>query len=184
MQKPFQPENQSLALANKFRLTFNRLPEVTFFCQSINVPGISMNPTQFTTPFVDLPIPGDKAQFDELRVQFLVDEDYKTWQSLFDWIVGMTFPENFEQYVNLSKLRRDTISSGLSHNAHLDYSPQYSDASLFINTNKNNKNLKFKFIDMFPISVGTIDLSEEFTPENTITCEAVFKYSYFTLERL
>lgn len=184
MEKPFSPENQSLAIANKYRLSFNRIPEVTFFCQSINIPGVSMSPTQFATPFTDLPIPGDKIQFDELTVRFLVDEDYKSWQSLYDWIVAMTFPENFEQYRNLSKLKRDAIVPGLRSDVLLDQLPQYSDAILTVNTNKNNANIRFKFKDLFPISLGAIELSEEFSVESVIVCEAAFRYSYFTLERL
>jgi len=184
MERPFRPENQSLALGNKYRLAFNRIPEVTFFCQSVNIPGVSMSPTQFATPFTDLPIPGDKIQYDEFRVSFLVDEDYKSWQTLYDWITAMTFPENFDQYRNLGKLKRDAIVSGLRNDVLIDQMPQYSDAVLTVNTNKNNPNIRFKFKDLFPISVGTIDLSEEFTPENTIVCDALFRYSYFTLERL
>ena len=184
MDKPFRPENQSLALGNKYRLAFNRIPEVTFFCQSVNIPGVSMTPTQFATPFTDLPLPGDKIQYDEFRISFLVDEDYKSWQSLYDWITAMTFPENFGQYRNLSQLKRNAISLNLPSSELLDQLPQYSDAILTINTNKNNPNIRFKFKDLFPISVGAIDLSEEFTPENTMICDALFRYSYFTLERL
>jgi hypothetical protein len=184
MKQPYQPENLSLAISNKFRLSFSRIPEVTYFCQTVNVPGVSMSPTQFSTPFTDLPVPGDKIMYDEFRIAFLVDEDYKTWQSLYDWITAMTFPENFDQYKNLSTLRRNATPGGFRLDESFDKAPQYSDAILTVNTNKNNPNIRFKFVDLFPISIGTIDLSEEFSPDSPILCDAIFRYSYFTLQRV
>ena len=135
-----QPANQNPAQGTKFRLNFDRLPYLTFFCMSVNLPGVSSQNTVQPTPFSDLPIPGDKIIYEELSISFLVDEDYRSWLSVHDWIRGVTFPTTFDEYKNLSKLQRTTAISQLSG---MSERPQYSDAILTIYTNKNNPNIHF-----------------------------------------
>jgi hypothetical protein len=167
------PSNQSFAQANKFQLNFERLPEMTFFCQNVNLPGVSTNPITHPTPFVDLSFAGDKLQYENFNVQFIVDEDYVSWLSLYDWMVGITFPENFQQYQNL-ETRYNKLPTGSDSGL-----PAYSDAILTINTNKNNPNVKFQFIDLFPISLSAVNLSYEESPETILTATATFSYSFF-----
>lgn len=171
-----QPTNQSLAQPTKFRLIFDRIPNVTFFCQSVNLPGLGVSPTQQTTPFVDAYIPGDKVSYDPLNISFLVDEDYRSWFDIHDWLRGLAFPENFEQYKQMQNYSRFQQKETKGK-------PQYSDATLTLYTNQNNPNLRIKFIDCFPESLSGIDFSTQSSAENVLTATASFRYSYFTYER-
>ena len=58
------PINTDLLQSTKFRVTFARLPTVTYFCNSANLPGISLTEIPMPTPFVDLYMPGEKAVYD------------------------------------------------------------------------------------------------------------------------
>jgi hypothetical protein len=73
------PTNPNFLQPNKFILTFARLPNVQYFCQSLSVPGISMSEAQQSNPFIDLYVPGEKATYDLLNLTFLIDEELKAW---------------------------------------------------------------------------------------------------------
>lgn len=176
-----QPTNQSLAQSTKFKLTFSRLPYVTFFCNAVNLPGVSFSPTQQATPFSDLPVPGDKIEFDPLDISFLVDEDYRSWFTVYDWIRGITFPTTFEEYKNLGLNNTTTPQSKLIA---LSDRPQYSDAILTLYTNKNNPNIRVKFKDCFPISLSSIRYSAQDNADVIITGDASFKFAYYDVERV
>ena len=98
------PSNPNFLQPNKFILTFSRLPNIQYFCQTVTVPGISMSEIPQFTPFVDAYLPGEKAIYDLLNVTFMVDENLTSWKEVHDWIRAMTFPENFDEYKNLANL--------------------------------------------------------------------------------
>jgi hypothetical protein len=171
----FTANNPNFLQPNKFQLNFSRLPNVQYFCQGVSVPGISMSETPQNTPFVDLYLPGDKAIYDMLNVTFYVDENLRAWKEIHDWIRAMTFPEDFEDYRQLPNLNKFTRSLSTAL-------PQYSDATLTLLTSANNPNVKFKFYQLFPISLSTFVMSSTESPESIITADATFRYSYYDIE--
>ena len=105
------PENTDLLQSTKFRLTFDRLPGVTYFCQVANFPGVSLTEVIRPTPFVDLYVPGEKLIYDTFNITFYIDEDLRTWLELHDWMRGITFPTDFKEYVGLSRTARQAVRS-------------------------------------------------------------------------
>jgi hypothetical protein len=171
------PSNTNFLQSNKFSLNFSRLPNVQFFCQSVGIPGLSMSEAPQNTPFVDLYLPGDKAIYDLLNVTFIVDEDLTSWKEVHDWIRAMTFPTDFEEYRNLDRLSKLTSSSQTNK-------PQFSDASITLLSSANKPNYRFKFYDVFPITLSTFILSANDSPENLITADATFRYSWYDIEKV
>lgn len=169
------PENTNYLQSNKFTVTFSRIPNVQYFCQTITIPGLDLGVAEFPTPFVDLPIAGDKIQYETLQLDFLVDEDLRGWREIHDWIRGLGFPTNFQEYKNL---RRKAYESDKAE------FPQYSDIIATINTSKNNPNLRFKFQYAFPISLSGIELSAQNSPETVLTAQATFRYAYFDIDSI
>lgn len=167
--------NPNLLQPNKFQLNFSRMPNIQYFCQSVSVPGVSMSEVPQNTPFVDIYVPGDKLIYDLLNVTFYVDENIETWKEVHDWLRAMTFPTNFDEYRNLGNLNKFTRSLDIKR-------PQYSDAVLTLLTSANNPNIRIKFFELFPISVSTFIMSATDSPENIITADATFRYSYFNIE--
>ena len=173
------PTNRDILQSTKFRLNLSRLPGVTYFCQTANLPGVSLNEVLRATPFIDLYVPGEKMVHDTFNVTFLVNEDLSDWEQLYNWIRGMTFPKDFKEYRDLAKMSE--MSAVRFANK---LPPQYTDASLTIYTNKNNPNLRIQFKDIFPTTLGSIQFSSLDSAENIITCDATFRFSYYELERL
>jgi hypothetical protein len=173
------PANFDLLQSTKFRVTFERLQGLTYFCQSANLPGVSLTEIPVPTPFVDLYVPGEKLVYDTFNLTFLVDEDLRTWTEIHDWIRGLTFPTDFKEYVDLAKQ-----SNGANLRRTLNSKPQYSDASMSIYTNKNNVNFRIKLYEVFPTSLSTIIFNTGDTAENIVTADATFRFSYYDYERI
>ncbi len=172
---PAQPQDTNFLQSTKFLLTFSRVPNVQYFCQSVNLPGVSMQAAEQETPFVKIYRPGDKMEFEDFTIDFLVDEDLLSWLEIFKWIQGMTFPENFEQYRNLRNLSRYTQNKT---------EPQYSDGTLNILTALNNANIQVNFIDMFPIGLSSIHFNSTDENTTTLSATATFRYTYYTVKTL
>jgi hypothetical protein len=171
------PTNPNPLHPNKFLLAFSRLPDVQYFCQSLNVPGISLNEVAITNPFVDIYAPGEKAIYDLLSVTFIIDEELKAWAAVHDWIRAMTFPKEFEEYRQLEGLaKKYTLQSKIQ--------PQYSDASLTILSSSNNPYIRFKFYDVFPTTLSTFVLDTKQSPSTVLTADVTFRYNYYDIERL
>jgi hypothetical protein len=169
------PNNTNLAQASKFALAFDRLPFVTYFCTKANIPGINSGNATQQNPFIDRPVPGDKMIYEPLTITFLIDEPLYAWTTIQDWIKGITFPENFDQYKNL------TLQQKLQQ---VGSTPQYSDATLTILTNKNNPIVEVRFIDVFPISVSSIEFDTSLPATNILTGTASFMFTNYDINRM
>lgn len=169
------PTNLDLLQSTKFRLIFNNLPGITYFCQNINIPGVSLSEIPRHTPFIDLYVPGEKLVYDTLNITFLVDEEMRTWEQLHDWLRALTFPTDFNEYAQLPKI---------TNRSYPKQQPQYSDASFTVHTNKNNPNIRFQFKDLFPTTLSPILLNASDTADNIITADATFRFSYYNIERI
>lgn len=168
------PKNVNFLQPNKFLLNFSRLPNMQYFCQSVNIPGISLAEVPRNTPFVDIYSPGEKLIYEILNVTFMVDEHLQSWIELHDWMRAMTFPTDFKEYKNLGKL------SPVSAKA----MPQFSDVQLTVLSNQNTQTFAFKFVDCFPISLSSIIFSASDSPDTVMTSDASFRFSYYNIDKL
>ena len=164
------PSNPNYLHPNKFRLNFARTPNLSYFCQTVTIPGISTSEIPQPNPFVELYLPGEKPVYDILNVTFIVDENLTAWKEIHDWIRAMTFPYSFAEYQNLTNL-----------NPYAATKPQYTDATLTILSSANNPIHEFKFYQLFPISISGFTLSSTDTPENIMTADATFRYTLYDI---
>jgi len=165
------PSNISPLSPNGFMFTINKLPEINFFCQQVNLPGITLGAPEFGNPFNVAPIPGETLTYDTLDVQFLVDENMQNYRSIYNWIVALGFPENYSQYltfVNAADLQR---TSELAKN--------YSDASLVVLGSNNNPIQTIQFHDAFPISLTSLTFQSTNQDVNYLVGSATFRYGYY-----
>jgi hypothetical protein len=127
-----------------------------------------------STPFVDLYAPGDKIIYDLLTITFYVDEELNTWKEVHDWIRAMTFPENYQEYLQLGNLNKYTRGSNTGK-------PQYSDGMLSLLSSANNPKVKFKFYDLFPVSLSSLEFDATQTDVQYFTADVSFKYTIYNI---
>jgi hypothetical protein len=162
-----QSINKSFLSNNKYEFVIERLPNVVFFVQSINLPTITLASTPTQTPFVQINTPGGILTFEQLTVNYIVDEDMASWREIYNWITALGNPTSKDKLGNLA------LAPGRSNNI-------VSDASLLVKTNSNNPNLIFSFKNLFPIELGGIQFSS-IENQEFLTSSITFLYDYYTL---
>ena len=163
-----QPTDVNFLITNRFRLVLRRAPNVVYWVQSCNLPGFGMgNPVQ-PTPFVDVPMPGDKIVYQDFNVTFPVDEEMKNYREIADWIIGLGFPKQFGQYKDLYN-SIDGIKS---------------DIGLIILDSDHQPKHVVTFIGAFPTSITGIDFDSK--SEDTVipNVTATFKYAYWQFDEV
>ena len=184
-----QPTKFDYAEPTKFRFGVIKLPKVEFFCTAANIPGISLGQASMPTPLKDIPIPGDKLDYDNLTIQFLVDENLENYREIHGWLTGLGFPKDHEQFRNLQNAGSDrfptTKNVGLNKElgsikkAVQDDGGLYSDATLFVLSSKNNAALEVRFRDIYPISLSGLDYNQQETDIQYLTASVTFAYKIY-----
>lgn len=164
------PSNTNFLQPSKFILAFNRLPTVQYFCQSANIPGISLGEAQYTTPLLDVPVAGSKLSYNEFKITFYIDEDIISWSELYKWFLAIASP-NVQQRGTLNALQ----------NANSPKPSYYSDSTLTIMSALNNPLSRINFYRMFPVSLTDIQFDTTQSADTILTADAVFKYEYFDI---
>jgi len=164
------PENISPLSPNGFMFSISKLPDLQFFCQQVNLPGIHLGAPEFGNPFRTSPIPGDMLTYDELQVQFLVAEDMSNYRAIYNWIVALGFPESYDQYLGL--LDGDTTN-------YSELAKNYSDATLSVLSSNNVVSQQFMFFDMFPTSIESLTFQSTNQDVQYLIGNVTFRYAYY-----
>lgn len=165
------PENINPLSPNGYMFTLQRLPELSYFCQEVSLPAITLPEATQLSPFTKIPISGDQIDFDTLRVQFLVDDKMANYRAIHDWIVGLGFPENNSQYTQVIE---GSTMPGLS-----EVAKSVSDATLIILGNNNKPIQAIQFADCVPESLESITFTSNTQDVQYLIGSASFRYSYY-----
>ena len=187
--RQYQPTVFDYATNTQWRVSFNRIPKVDWFCTSANVPGITLGEAQYATPMIDIGITGDKLTFESLNITFIVDEELQNYRELWDWIVGIGFPKTHSQWTSVLAKGPGTTLMSSSPEANLDPNSKikataseaqlYSDATMIIYNSKNIAKLQVEFKDMFPTSLSALEYSQEATDVEYFKAAATFRFLYY-----
>lgn len=158
------PENTNLLQPTKFLLTFERIRTTQYFCQSVNLPGVSLGEVNRATPFLDMYSPGTKLSYEPLDVEFLVDEELQSWKNIYDWFLSIADPDGFEKRDGSKELQT------LKH---------FSDATLTVLSGLNNPVLRVQFTNLFPLSINSLKFDTTQSAETIITATATFRYQSY-----
>ena len=184
-----QPDKLDYASPTQFRFGINQLPKVEFFIQTCNLPGLSMGNTEIANPFKNIPVMGDKIEYEDLNLTFLVDEYLENYMQLHKWLTGIGFPEErseFRQHRDVTSNtpagggvpQTDVIGAAVADKA------MYSDAFLMILSNKNNPIVEIDFKNIFPISISGLQFDGGATDVEYLTCDVTFKYQIYEVRTL
>jgi hypothetical protein len=172
-----EPSNKNYLKPNSFRFIFNRLPNVEYFCQSTNLPKITLGAAMQPTPFVDIPHAGDKMEFAELNITFMVDENMINYIELYKWMIGLGFPKSHSQFAALV----NDPTSRFSGSEKMLESSAYSDASLFILNSNNEPIVEVKFYNVFPVSLESLDFDLRIPTVDYFTGIATLRYTLYEI---
>tara|TARA_Y100000310_G_scaffold92895_1_gene90496 strand:- start:823 stop:1380 length:558 start_codon:yes stop_codon:yes gene_type:complete len=160
------PSNISYLSPIGFRFILSNFPEVTYFCQAANIPGVSIGGIDFPTPLKNIQFSGDEVTFEELSIRFVVDENLKNWLSIYDWIIGMGIPdkESAEKYKKLK-----------------DENRLVADGTLAVLTSNMNVQMEVQFQNMFPLSLSGISFDSSAADVDYVVSDVTFQYDIYKI---
>ena len=155
-----QPSNRNFLNPIGYILKLEKFEGVDFFCQSANVPDITMPTTEVGSQFRNLPIyPGGGVTFGDFSVRFIVDEDLKNYNSIHKWMRDVG---NADQMART--IEEDDI---------------YTLGQLHIVTSQYNPAFVVEFQNLFPVSLSNLQFDATISDVEYITAEVSFKHQQF-----
>lgn len=177
-----QPTDLDYLKPNGFKFQIHNLPNVSYFCQAANIPAIQIGSPSVATPLSDIPMPGDKLAYGDLVVRFLVQENMRNYIEIYNWLIGLGFPDSRQQYKDWNESQRYRFPA--ISDKRLGAVGNFSDADFFILDSDNNPNVKITYYDLFPVSLEGLDFDISSGQANFLVGIAAFKYRHYTVEAL
>ena len=173
-----QIKNRNFLSPTGFKFILNKAPKVSFFGNQVNIPQMTLGVAEQPTYLRNIPLPGDKIQFEDFSLRFLVDENLDNYMEIFSWIRALGFPESLEEIYAWQKRDFDIKQPDKTHESF------YSDATLEILTSTQNPNFKIIFQDLFPTSLSTLEFDATDEDISYLTADVTFKYTLFNITDL
>lgn len=174
------PDNLSYLAPTQFELLIKKLPNTKYFSTGVNVPSVSVAEVQQPTNLGrNVLIPGDKINFGEITVTFIVDENMENWTELYQWMSQITSSTDPEKYRSLVGAAR---RADLPYDGSGDPDAVYSDMTIVVTTAANNPNRYIRIEGAFPTSLGEITMDTTVAGGlSYVTCTASFQFTNFEI---
>jgi hypothetical protein len=165
------PANRNFLSSIPYQFYIKRCPNVNFFIQKVNLPGVSSQSVIQPTPFSDVPRPGVKLTWNPLMISFKVDEKLENYQEIWNWITALNEAESFEPY---AELKAEPEFTGLNIT---------SEIIVVMEDNERQPTYNVYFHDSFPVMLADLNFDGTQSDVEYITASVVFKYSTYSIEQ-
>ena len=173
-----QIENRNFLAPTGFKFNLKRSPKVAFFCNEANIPDLNLGVAIQPNYLRDIPTPGDKIEFGDLTLRFLVDENLENFMEIQNWIRGLGYPEEVQEF-------RDLSAEGIAKGSYAkDRQNIYSDGTLQVLSSNLVAKFNVNFKDLFPTSLTTLVFDATDTDIQYFTAEVGFKYTSYNITNL
>tara|TARA_R100001594_G_scaffold109844_3_gene144568 strand:+ start:227 stop:856 length:630 start_codon:yes stop_codon:yes gene_type:complete len=159
-----QPSNLNPLLPTYFQFSMKRCPTVTYFCQSANLPGLNIDTIPQPTRFVDIPHAPGVPDFEDLTINFVVDETLKNWLEIYRWMRATTTSKDVTEIT--------------------DTDEHYTDATLTILNSAMVPRIRVAFENMFPTSLSSLEFDSTTTAPEALIGTATFTYTTYEITEL
>ena len=177
-ERPGTPiDNRNFLSPTGFKFALKRSPGVAFFCNQANIPSLDLGVAEQPSYLKDIPLPGDKIQFGDLNLRFLVDEDLVNFMEIQNWMRGLGFPESLAEF---NDLKNEAILGPMGKSTE----DVYSDGTLQILSSNLIPKFQVVFNDLFPYSLSTVTFDATDTDIEYFTADVSFKYTLYQITDL
>lgn len=167
-----RPDNLNFLQQVGFKFQLPRAPHFNYFIQKVQFPGVQLPNPVLQTPFVNTPMPGDQMSFDRLKITFKMDENFRGYFEILDWIWHLSKPEDFDDSFEIYK-RPPADVEGVFNNGTLVMLD--SDMLPF---------LEITFWDMLPRRLSGFTLESDTNDIQYVTAEVEFDYRVYRYKYL
>ena len=166
-----QIQNRNFLSPIGFKFTISKTPKVDFFCNSARIPEITLGTALQPSYLKNIDVPGDKLEYGDFSLRFLVDEELENYMAIHNWLTGLGFPQTTQEYKDL------TTDSDNQR----DPNEAFSDGALHI-LNSNYRDVAIvKFDGMFPTTLSSLEFEATDGDLNYFTAEVNFKYTVYNI---
>ena len=177
-ERPGTPiDNRNFLSPTGFKFGLKRSPGVAFFCNQANIPSLDLGVAEQPSYLKDIPLPGDKMQFGDLNLRFLVDEELVNFMEIQNWMRGLGFPESLAEF---NDLKNEAILGAMGKSTE----DVYSDGTLQILSSNLIPKFQVVFRDLFPYSLSTVTFDATDTDIEYFTADVSFKYTLYQITDL
>jgi hypothetical protein len=177
------PTTNDFLRPNAFKFSIKDMPKTSFTCQSANIPDLQLGFATQPTPFIDVPTIGDKINFGEFTIRFIIAEDMSNYLEMYRWLIALGFPDNYSQF-NTFTTNRPSRFPFVTKTSGKEEVLAYSDGTLTILDSTNTPKVNIIFKNLFPVSLQALDFDIASASVEYFTAIASFKYTIFEVEPL
>lgn len=158
-----------------FTFVINRFPTTSFLVQDVSIPSVSFGVATFNTPLQDINFPGEKLRYNDLEIEFVLDQNLQNYIEIHSWMRSLSMTGSREPYANLI----DRRSKATNHRSGSRL-PEESTNAVLTALNANGKtSFQFLFNDIFPIGISALDFSTQGDDMGFMKCRVTFSYNSF-----
>jgi hypothetical protein len=169
-----QIQNRNFLSPIGFRFTLVKAPKVSFFSNTAQIPGLTINAATQPSYLKDVPQVGDKMEFQDFTLRFLVDENLENYMQIQNWMRGIAFPDNLTEVYNLWS--GYTLKGDPREPDNLT-----SDGTLVVLDSSNNSQFMVKYNDLWPSELTTLQFDATPGDIDYFTAEVTFKYTIYQI---
>ena len=166
-----QIANRNFLSGVGFKFNLTKFPKVDFFSNSARIPELNLELTTQASYLKNIDVPGERLTYGDFTLRFLVDENMENYQSIYDWLTGLGFPETTKEFAEIIK----------DKDGQRDPKEALCDGTLRILNSNYREVGKVKFNDLFPVSLTSLEFDATNTDVQFFTAEATFKYTLYKL---
>tara|TARA_Y100001963_G_scaffold156636_1_gene250740 strand:- start:1282 stop:1833 length:552 start_codon:yes stop_codon:yes gene_type:complete len=157
-----QPVTDNPMMNTSFRFLMTKVPTMTYFCQRVNLPSLTLEaieqPTRYGTRLYTA---GDAYNYEDLSVDFIVDENMKNWLEIYDWLRTCA---NLKDMKEFEEKEQHT-----------------TDAELLILNSAYKAIKSVSFSNLIPTSIGSLQFDSSATETEPVIASATFRFSSYEI---
>jgi hypothetical protein len=163
-----QPSENNYLATNFFQLKITRLPLVEYYCQSVNLPSLTIQTQELPVAGFGVPIktPVGRFSYENLTISFLVDEKMKNWLEVYNWMNDLATSEE--------------VCESLEH-TNQGSSGKFSDAQLLIMDGSYRKIKTITIKDMYPVGISGIQFSSIVVDTEPVMASVTFAFTSYKI---
>ena len=161
-----QIENRNFLSPIGFKFVLSDFPKVTYFAQSANIPGISINQVEQPT-VMGRTIPWDSHG---------LNEDLENYLILHNWMRGLSTGRTLAERTYLEDKSEEKIDTGkILTNVR-------SDGSLAVLNSNFQTNFFVTFENMFPVSLSALEFNATIDGTEYAVAQVSFRYDLYDIQ--
>lgn len=164
----FQQSTNGL-YGNHFRFTIDRLPDLSFFIQSVQLPSVSSGMVLQHNPFSTVHHTGDHLSYGTFEIKYIIDAHFKNYFSLYYWMKGYGFPHSFEEVVQF-RAKQETLVGAIRPKAIVLEKTHATMQILTPDTSSIVAEIHYDDVFPFELSAVSFETADNEPPLLTTTC--------------